>query len=198
MRPGDRLEPRTDYAVAKAAASLLCLAEAAKGRPVVCVRVFSAYGPGEEPSRLVPQVMAACLRGEAPRVSAGLQPRDFIYADDLIRLLRTAADCPDACGRILHAGSGKQTCVRDMVETILSVGAAGGLKAAYGAEPTRPDEPTSWVADIEATSAITGWTPGIDLRQGVERTWAWFLAHEAKGTAQPASLPRRTVAGASR
>ena len=42
MREADRLEPRTDYAVTKAAATLLCQAEAYKGRPVVTVRVFSA------------------------------------------------------------------------------------------------------------------------------------------------------------
>ena len=34
-------------------------------------RIFAAYGPWEEPTRLVPYVMGCCLRGETPRVSAG-------------------------------------------------------------------------------------------------------------------------------
>ena len=50
------------------------------------VRIFSAYGPWEDPSRLVPYVMGCCLRGEAPRVTAGSQPRDCIHVDDVVDL----------------------------------------------------------------------------------------------------------------
>jgi nucleoside-diphosphate-sugar epimerase len=174
MREADRLEPRTAYAVGKAAATLLCQAAAYQGRPVTTVRIFSAYGPGEDPARLVPAVMACCWRGENPEVTAGWQPRDFIYVGDVVDLLRRAAHCPEASGRILHAGTGRQATVRDMVETILDVCAAGRLTAVYGAFPTRADEPAAWVADISATTALTGWQPRHDLRTGIERTWAWY------------------------
>src|SRR5262249_2876460 len=121
MRETDRPEPRTDYAVSKAAATLLCQAEAHKGRPVATVRVFSAYGPWEDPSRLVPYVMGCCLGGERPRVTGGGQPRDFVYVADVVALLKLAAVYPAARGQVLHAGSGRQQSVRDMVETILAV-----------------------------------------------------------------------------
>ena len=174
MRADDRLEPRTDYGVAKAAATLLCQAEALKGRPVTTVRIFSAYGPWEDPTRLVPYVMGCCQRGETPKVTAGHQPRDFIHVDDVLALLRTAARLPQTRGRILHAGTGRQHTVRDMVETIVSVCAGGRLRPQFGAEPTRPDEPAHWVADIEETAALTGWRPRYDLRSGVERLWPWY------------------------
>src|SRR5262245_40107899 len=121
MRPTDVLEPRTDYGVAKAAATLLCQSEAYLGRPVVTVRVFSAYGPWEEPSRLVPYVMNCCLRGVHPQVTAGLQPRDFVYVGDVTTLMQCAAQTPAAFGQILHAGTGRQQTVRDMIETIVAV-----------------------------------------------------------------------------
>src|SRR5207244_6176060 len=108
MCEDDRLEPRTDYGVTKSAATLLCQAEAYKGRPVTTVRVFSAYGPWEEPSRLVPYVVGCCLRGETPRVTAGAQPRDFVYVGDVVELLKVAAHDPRAAGRVLHAGTGRQ------------------------------------------------------------------------------------------
>jgi nucleoside-diphosphate-sugar epimerase len=180
LRADDRLEPRTDYAVGKAAATLLCQAEALKGRPVVTVRIFSAYGPWEEPTRLVPYVMGCCLRGETPRVTAGWQPRDFIYVDDVLALLEAAADCPQAHGRILHAGTGRQHRVRDMVETIVAVCGRGRVTAEFGAEATRPDEPACWVASLEQTTALTGWKPQHDLRAGVERLWSWFTASAAQ------------------
>src|SRR5262249_27092687 len=81
MREDTLLEPHSDYGVTKAAATLLCQAEAHKGRPVTTVRVFSAYGPWDDPGRLVPYLMDCCYRGETPRVSAGWQPRDFIHTD---------------------------------------------------------------------------------------------------------------------
>jgi nucleoside-diphosphate-sugar epimerase len=177
MRPDDRLEPRTDYAVSKAAATHLCMAEAFKGRPVVTVRVFSAYGPWEEPTRLVPYVMRCCSHGKSPEVTAGRQPRDFVYVDDVVDLIRVAAVHPQARGQILHAGTGRRQTVRDMIETIMAI--CGAASVEYGKEHTRPDEPPTWVADIEDTSTRVGWRPRHDLQAGVARMWQWFSSHEA-------------------
>ncbi len=107
MRASDVLEPRTDYAVAKAAATLLCQAEAGRGYPVTTVRIFTAYGPWDDPGRLVPSVMSSCLRGESPAVTQGDQPRDFVHVDDVLDLLLRTASSPGVQGRILHAGSGR-------------------------------------------------------------------------------------------
>lgn len=179
MREDDRLEPRTDYGVSKAAATLLMRAAGFQGRPVAVVRIFSAYGPWEDASRLVPYVMRCCLRGERPRVSAGRQPRDFIHVDDCVELLKLAAELPEAQGQILHAGAGRRQTVRDIVETMLEVCTAGYLHAEFGAEAQRPDEPAVWMADIERTTALTGWRPCYTLAEGIERTWSWYQATHA-------------------
>jgi nucleoside-diphosphate-sugar epimerase len=176
MRETDTLAPRTDYAVSKAAATWLCQAEALRGRPVTTVRVFSAYGPGEDSRRLVPSVIANCLRREPPRVTSGNQPRDFIYIDDVVSLLQTAASCPIARGQVLHAGTGCSHTVREMVETIIDV-SGSKLPPCYGALAARADEPETWVSDITHTTRLTGWKPRYDLRAGIERTWAWFANH---------------------
>ena len=169
----DLLEPRSDYGVTKAAASLLCLAEAYRGKPVSVVRLFSAYGPWEEPARLVPYVMGCYYRSETPRVTPGQQPRDFIHVEDVVALLKVAADQSAARGAILHAGTGQQRTVRDMIEMITEV-CGGTRRPEYGSEPLRPDEPTSWVASIERTTELTGWQPRHDLRSGVAQMWEWY------------------------
>jgi nucleoside-diphosphate-sugar epimerase len=174
MHEDTPLRPRTDYGVAKAASTLLCNAEAHNGRPVTTVRVFSAYGPWEEPTRLVPYVMRCCLRGETPRVTAGLQPRDFIYVDDVIALMRRAAETPAAVGQVLHAGTGVQHTVREMIDMIVAVCGCGRIRAEYGSLSLRPDEPTSWVAGIGTTCRLTGWHPSHDLKSGIQRMWAWM------------------------
>jgi nucleoside-diphosphate-sugar epimerase len=172
------LEPRTDYGVTKAAATLLCQAEAYRGAPISTVRVFSAYGPWEEPTRLVPYVLDSCLRGVAAKVTAGAQPRDFVYVDDVVELIRVAATRPGCQGKILHAGTGVQSTVRQMVETIAAV--CGGPAPQFGAEAVRPDEPRHWVAGIERTVALSGWQPACDLPSGIERMKRWWLAREKR------------------
>jgi nucleoside-diphosphate-sugar epimerase len=179
MREGDRLEPRSDYAVSKAAATLLVQAEAFKGRPVTTVRVFSAYGPWEAPTRLIPYVMECCLRGERPQVTDGGQPRDFIHVDDCVALLLRAAATPAAAGQILHAGTGRPQTVRSMVDLALQVCTGGYLAADYGAQPTPCDEPHEWVADINRTISLTGWRPSITPEQGLKSTWEWYEARFA-------------------
>jgi nucleoside-diphosphate-sugar epimerase len=173
-REDSPLRPRGDYAVAKAAATLLCQSEALAGRPIVTVRIFSAYGPGEDPHRLVPYVMGCCLRGETARVSYGTQQRDFIHADDVIELLDCAAHHPNAPGRILHAGTGRATSVREAIETILTVCGRGRGHAEFGAVSMRPDDLASNIADVTQTTAVTGWRPRYDLRAGIERLLAWL------------------------
>ena len=171
------VRPETDYARAKAAAAALCLAAGRRGLPVVVVRIFSAYGCWEAPNRLVPHVMSCCARGERPQLTAGWQRRDFIHSDDVVALLRRAADTPEAAGQVLHAGTGRAHSVREFVSHILAVCGRPQLEPIYGAEVLRQGEPERYVAAIERTTALTGWRPRLDVRQGLERSWDWFQEH---------------------
>jgi nucleoside-diphosphate-sugar epimerase len=177
MAEDDPTRPRTAYGVAKAAATLLCQAEAYKGRPVCTVRIFSAYGPWEDPTRIASSAISACLAGVPPRVTAGAQPRDFVFVDDVVTLLKTAATHPAAVGEILHAGTGRRQTVRDIVEAAVRV--CGGPPAQYGSVSARADEPTTWVANIERTRRLTGWTPAVTLDEGVGRLRDWLAGRLA-------------------
>lgn len=181
MAEDDQPRPRGDYGVAKAAATLLCQAEAYKGRPVCTVRIFSAYGPWEDSTRIASAVITSCLNGIPPRVTAGAQPRDFVYVDDVVALLKAAASHPAAVGEILHAGTGRRQTVRDIVEA--AVRACGGPSAVYGSVPPRADEPTTWVASIDRTRRLTGWEPRVSLDDGVRRLRDWLADRLARAAA---------------
>ncbi len=163
------LRPSGPYAVAKAAASLLSLQAAL---PVVVVRVFGAYGPGEREERLFPYVMGCLRRGEAALLSDGRQRRDFVHVEDVVRLLRTAAETPAAPGRVLHAATGRAWSVREAVEMAREAWAPAGPAPVFGALPTRHDEPPLYLGCRERTTALTGWMPAYDLRAGIEHTVA--------------------------
>lgn len=181
MRETDLLEPRTDYAITKAAATLFCQAEAYKGAPIANVRVFSAYGPWEEPTRLVPYVLDCCLSGKPASVTAGSQPRDFVHVADVVALIRAAAVTPRCHGKILHAGTGVESTVRRMIDVIAEV--CGGPAPVFGAESARPDEPRHWRASTGATRQLTGWKPAHDLRSGITQMKHWWLACQARRAA---------------
>jgi nucleoside-diphosphate-sugar epimerase len=168
----DPIQPSTDYGVAKACATLLCQAERHKGRRVATIRVFTAFGPWEALPRLVPYVMQCCRARQAPEVSSGEQQRDFVFVDDVVALLMSAAAHPGAAGQILHAATGTLTSVRQVVETIVAI---SGAKTAprFGALPRRMGEPDRWAASIEQTAALTGWRPRFDLAAGLRQTWDW-------------------------
>jgi nucleoside-diphosphate-sugar epimerase len=174
----DPPQPRNDYGVAKASATLLCQAEAFKGRPVTTVRIFTAYGPWETLPRLVPYVMDCCRRGEPPQLTSGRQRRDFIFVQDVVELLQHAATHPGAAGKILHAATGQTRSVREAVAAVLSLGNTS-LAPVFGSVPRQTGEPEDWSASIERTTEWTGWRPRFDLRSGLEQTWAWFQSWQS-------------------
>jgi nucleoside-diphosphate-sugar epimerase len=176
------VDPRTDYAVAKAAATLLSLADSQRGRPVAVVRLFAVYGPGEAPYRLVPYVMDCCLGGVAPRVAAGQQWRDFIHVDDVVALLRRTADLVPSPGLVLHAASGRAHRVREMVEAVLAV-AGNPVRAVYTSDSGRADDPAPYLASVAQTHSLTGWEPRHGLQAGVELTWAWHRTQASRRAA---------------
>jgi nucleoside-diphosphate-sugar epimerase len=88
----DPPHPESDYAWTKATATAWCEWKGrAANAAITTLRLYSVYGPWEEPSRLVTYVMGCCLRREYPQVTAGTQPRDIIYVDDAIALLKIAS-----------------------------------------------------------------------------------------------------------
>src|SRR5262245_10634345 len=121
--------------------------------------------------------MSCCRRGDVANVSAGLQRRDMVFIEVVIEFLQVAAHSPRAAGQVLHAATGREHTVRQVIETILDV-CGSSIRIVYGAESLRPGEPERYLADICRTRALTGWQPRFDLRAGIEQTWQWFRANE--------------------
>src|SRR5258708_34481651 len=96
-REDEVLEPTSTYAVAKAAATLYCAQPAhAAGAPVSTLRLYSVYGPWEEPQRFIPQLVARGLEGLLPPLASPDTARDCVYVtgvcDAYVRLARSAIE----------------------------------------------------------------------------------------------------------
>lgn len=140
--------------------------------PVVIVRPFMTYGPGQSEGKLVPYVTLSVLRGESPRVSSGQWQADWIYIDDVVTGFVAAGATPGTDGLIIDLGSGELTSVRDVVQKIIDL-TGDKVKPIFGANPDRPFEQIR-VADTKQAYATLGWKPTVTLTEGLERTISWL------------------------
>jgi nucleoside-diphosphate-sugar epimerase len=177
MKETDLLEPLGDYAVSKAAATLYCSSEALqKGLPLVNLRLFSPYGPWDDPQRLIPYVIASLLNFSPPALSSRASVRDYIYIDDVVRAYEAVSKAPITPGAIYNVGSGRQTTIGAVVDTIVS-SIGNGIQPVWGAEPLRRAEPAVWVANTGKLQAHCNWQAATGLQDGLQRTIGWMGEH---------------------
>ncbi len=171
-------EPNSDYAVAKVAATLLCRNLAARhGLHMATLRLYSVYGPWEDPRRLLPVLVAHGLRGELPPMVDPDTARDFVHVDDVCDAFLLAARTPvPGSSEIYNVGSGAQTTLRLVVEVARrALGIAAEPR--WGSHEPRPWDTGVWVADRSKIVRELGWQPRRDLRSGLEGLAAWLREH---------------------
>jgi len=173
MSEGDEPAPVDAYGASKAGATLWCRAiSACRKLPTVTLRLFSPYGPWDDPVRLIPTAAKAFLEGRSPRLASPSGARDFIYVDDVMDACLLAATVSSAAGEIINVGSGRQETAGKVVD-VLSRLIPGAPPPSWGAVSPRPG-PSLWVADIEKARRILGWEPKVPLEEGLRRTVEWM------------------------
>jgi nucleoside-diphosphate-sugar epimerase len=176
-RSDDELDPFNPYSASKAAAwAFARAAYNAWGIPVVWVRPFQVYGPGQLHRALVPAAIIAALRDEDFRMTGGEQQRDFVYVDDVVEGLLAAGAVSGIEGRVLDFGTGQLRRIYDVVARIWSLtGSEGEILA--GALPYRPGEVPAISANVRRTRLLTGWESKTSLDTGLRWTIDAIRSH---------------------
>lgn len=175
--PGERElpEPNSDYAVMKAAGTLHCrFVSQRDDLHVVTLRLYSVYGPWEEPGRLMPTLVARGIEGTLPPLVSPDTPRDFVSTRDAARAFLSAAERTNLPrGTVLNIGSGRQTTLREVVEVAR---AEMGIQAdpQWNTEPQREWDAAVWVSDPRHAAALLGWTAEDDLPIGFRLLADWL------------------------
>lgn len=157
--------PTTTYGAAKLATGcVLERAAAAAGRPFAWLRLFSSYGPDDDPSWLIPYMIRTLLAGERPRLTKAEQIWDYIHVDDVADAI-VAALLGGANG-VFNLGSGEARPLRGIVSTIRDM-IDPSLELGFGEVPYRPDQVMHLEADISALKAAAAWHPKIRLEDGL-------------------------------
>ena len=164
------LDPFNAYAASKVAAwafGRMCWR--AHGLPIVTVRPFQVYGPGQPAHALVPAAIRAAMAGNDFPMTLGEQQRDFVYVDDVVDGMLAAAEAPEIEGHSLDLGTGRVHSVRQVVERIWAMTGAQGRVLA-GDLPYRSGAVMHLVADADRTARLTGWRTRVALEEGLRRT----------------------------
>jgi UDP-glucose 4-epimerase len=178
-REDEAIDPNSQYAVAKAAATMYCAQAArASGAPISTLRLYSVYGPWEEPQRFIPQLVARGLEGRLPPLASPDTARDYVYVSDACdAYIKVASGVPDP-GAVYNIATGEQTTLRQAVELarrVLRVTAEPDWKSM----PDRGWDTASWVGDSSKIKDHVGWRPAIDLEHGLKLTADWLRSNPA-------------------
>lgn len=173
------VEPLNLYAASKVTALHLCALETRQhGKPIVTLRPFTFFGPGERRTRLIPSVIGAILAGTPIRITAGTQTRDYTYVEDMAAAFVAAAVVDRAVGEILNIGSGEDHPVRAIAERIRTI-LGSDVPIEAGVVPTRADDAWRLCADSAKARRLLGWRPRVSFAEGVRRTAEWLRRNAA-------------------
>lgn len=169
------LEPNSCYAVTKASATMYCRCIGqGRGIRISTLRLYSVYGPFEEPGRLIPTLAIKGLAGKLPPLVNPEIGHDFVFVDDVVdAYLLAASNSGQEFGAIYNVGTGIQTSIGEIVasvQKILKINA----KPVWGSMPDREWDSKIWVADSKKIQTELGWRPKYTFEHGFHQMVKWL------------------------
>ena len=147
------------------------------------VRIFNTYGPNmrSHDGRAIPAFITQAL-GNAPVTvyGDGSQTRSFQYIDDLVDGLWRLMGARGVHDPVNIGNPNEMTLVA-LARRIVSL---TGSTSKLVFEPLPVDDPKVRQPDITRARQLLGWTPRVDVDEGLRRTIAWFREQVAKGVAR--------------
>jgi dTDP-glucose 4,6-dehydratase len=161
--------PRGVYDEAKRYAEALTMAyHRQQGVDTAIIRIFNTYGPRMRAydGRAIPTFLRQALQDRPITVFGdGSQTRSFTYVDDLIRGMIALAE--SGYHNPVNVGNPNEFTLLELAEAVIEI-TGSGSEIVYEALPT--DDPQVRQPDISLAQKVLGWTPEIQLREGLQRT----------------------------
>ncbi len=176
--------PRGCYDEAKRFAEAMTMAyHRAQNVDTRIVRIFNTYGPRMRPhdGRVVSNFIVQALQGQPLTIYGdGSQTRSFCYVEDevegIYRLFNSSEQMP------VNIGNPNEFTVRQLAELVIEM---TGSKSKIESHPLPADDPKVRQPDITRAKSILDWTPRVELREGLERTIAYFRGIAGTPRLQP-------------
>lgn len=165
-----RVQALNPYTASKLLGEDLCRAyHHHSGVPVVILRAFNIYGPGQRSEFLIPRIVQALPQGEIQLADSDPR-RDWLYLDDAVAAYGKAVAFNAAPWAVFNVGAGRSHSVREVVETVRRLW--GRPFTVHYEGRRRAGEIDDLVADCRHISAALDWRPTVDLTTGMRRLLA--------------------------
>ena len=173
--------PRSCYDEGKRVAETLTISYKDQGHvDTRIVRIFNTFGPRMlfNDGRVVSNFIVQALKGEDITVyGEGLQTRSFCYVDDLVKGIIATMNKEGFHGPV-NLGNPNEMTIVDLAKRVIEL---TGSKSKIVKRPLPQDDPTRRQPAIELAKRELGWTPTVDLNEGLQRTIADFKGRLERG-----------------
>lgn len=143
--------------------------------PVATIRPFNTYGPRQSARAIIPTIISQALTSGAVHLGSLAPTRDLNFVADTVDGFVKIAESPQAIGRVINIGSGREISIGDLAQRIA---ARMGKTIAITSDDKRQRPPKSEVnrlcADHALAAKLTGWQPKHTLDEGLIQTIAWM------------------------
>jgi UDP-glucuronate 4-epimerase len=166
------LQPISPYAATKLSAEALCrVYHHLHGLEVVCLRLFTAYGPRQRPDLAIHKFTSAIWRGNPVEIyGESKTARDYTYVDDIVQGFLASLD-RELGFEIVNLGESRTVELGELVRLIES---AIGKKAHLRQLPAQPGDVPITYADISKAKRLLGYSPQVNIEEGIRRFVDWF------------------------
>jgi nucleoside-diphosphate-sugar epimerase/glycosyltransferase involved in cell wall biosynthesis len=168
-------EPNSAYAVSKlATANYLSYVGSKLGFPCVNLRLYSVYGPLEDTSRLIPNLLKHAIKGNLPPLVQPQTSRDFIHVADVCAafILAAVKMNADLYGQSFNVGTGKKTTIAELAE-LARVVFNVAEQPRFGTMDGRAWDLINWYSNPRKALEQLGWQSQISLEDGLRLTEPW-------------------------
>ena len=171
--------PLSPYALQKLVGEqYLALFTTLYGLDTVTTRYFNVFGPRQDPSSpysgVISLFISALVDGRQPIIYGdGGQTRDFTYVANVVDGVLRACQAPGIAGEVMNVATGGRISLNELLKTL---GDLLGVKTQAIYRESRAGDVRDSQADVSRAKALTGYVPLVDLREGLEKTLAWFRA----------------------
>jgi UDP-glucose 4-epimerase len=143
----------------------------------VVLRYSNVYGPRQNPHGEAGVVAIFCNRIKCDNpceiFGDGKQTRDYVYVEDVARANILSLNAKDV---ILNIGTAIETSVNDVVRKLKRV-TNRDVQVVY--TPRRSGEVDRIALEITLAEKLLGWSPRVNLEDGLSKTWEWFGSEQA-------------------
>jgi UDP-glucuronate 4-epimerase len=143
------------------------------GLPVVCLRFFTVYGPGQRPDLAIHKFTDLMMHNQPiPFYGDGSTRRDYTYIDDILQGIRGALAYEGPLFDIFNLGESATTSLSELVSLIEQ---AVGKPAQLDRLPLQPGDVSMTYADITKARQLLGYNPSTPVQKGIPQFVAWYL-----------------------